>query len=178
MGHPELEDPIARQGQVRGVSLLVWGKIKSQLETPSRPPVRAGRRPSPETGRRPGCPQPGPRAEPPAVPILTRQSAAATPVAPVALPSLQNEVGVGSLGDPQRVGQQHLLWIHPHGPGGRGQSHKEARTLARSPGHTRALPPVGAGPRRPSAGCGPRLPARDKDPAGSGERRRGSGPSK
>lgn len=47
MGHPELKDPIARQGQERGVSLLVWGKIKSQLETPSRPPDRAGKRPSP-----------------------------------------------------------------------------------------------------------------------------------
>lgn len=46
---------------------------------------------------------------------LTRQSPAAS-IAAVPLPPLQDEVGVGPLRHPQRVGQQHLLGVHPHAP--------------------------------------------------------------
>ena len=79
--------------------------------------------------------------------VLTRQSAAAASIARVPLPPLQDEVRVGSLGDPQRVGQQHLLGVHPHVPWRRELPYNRAagrvrHAPARSPGHTRARPPA------------------------------------
>lgn len=139
-------------------------------------------------GSIPGVRSQGPRRSLPQSPVLTRQSAAAAPVAPVALPPLQDEVGVGPLGDPQCVGQQHLLGIYPHGPGGRGQWHKGARTLARTPGHTLSRPAVGAaaatafsrlrpaalGPRqRPSGQPGTTMGSGTRQVASSPRRRTG-----
>lgn len=159
------------------------------------PTTSMGWRSQPQgTGRCFGCPQPraaagaaalgGPppsRRDPRR--ILTRQPAAAASIARMALPPLQDEVGVGPLGDPQRVGQQHLLGVHPHVPGRRGRTHNGAagrllHTPARAGAHSRtrspARPPA---PRRKatSAAGGPRRPGRNKDPAGGRGGRRGRG---
>lgn len=93
-----------------------------------------------DRGRRRRAPGPHPQ-------VLTRQSAAAASIARVPLPPLQDEVRVGSLGDPQRVGQQHLFGVHPHVPWRRGLPYNAAagrvrHAPARSPGHTRARPPA------------------------------------
>lgn len=100
------------------------------------------------------------------------------------LPPLQDEVGVGPLGDPQRVGQQHLLWVHPHIPGRRGRTHNGAagrllHTPARTGAHSRTRSPARPAPRRkaPSAAGSPRRPGRNKAPAGGRGGRRGRGHS-
>lgn len=108
--------------------------------------------------------------------ILTSQAAAAASIARMPLPPLQDEVGVGPLGDPQRVGQQHLLWVHPHIPGRRGRTHNGAagrllHTPARTGAHSRTRSPA-----RPRPG-GKRLqqraargaPATTKPPRAAGE---------
>lgn len=137
----------------------------------SRSPAAQGR------GRRrraPG-PPPVPRGRPR---VLTRQSAAAASIARVPLPPLQDEVGVGPLGDPQRVGQQHLFWVHPHVPGRRGRTHNgrrvsfctHRRARARTPGQTRARPPARCGSRKrlqqPAARA---APATTKPPRAAGD---------
>lgn len=108
--------------------------------------------------------------------LLTRQSAAAASVARVPLPPLQDEVGVGPLGDPQRVGQQHLLWVHPHGPRRRGRTHNGAagrllHTPARTGAHPRAharppARPLGAAAESGLSGGRPAAPGPPQSPRG------------
>lgn len=72
----------------------------------------------------------------PAQPLLAPLTRQAAPLA-VAPPPLQEEEGVGPLGDPQRVGQQHLLGGQPHDEGG-------AAAAAAPPG---PAPHFGLGPQ-------------------------------
>lgn len=132
-----------------------------------RAPAAQGRGPRRSARRPPPSRRDAPR-------ILTSQPAAAASITRMPLPPLQDEVGVGPLGDPQRVGQQHLLWVHPHIPGRRGRTHNGAAgRLLHTPTRTGALSRTRS---RPHPG-GKRLqqraargaPATTKPPRAAGE---------